>query len=126
MKLEQENHAPALNELEPHRIVKAMRIYLGMTQPEVAKKSGISVGVYSKYENVPGELMKGRFCVVYRILEVVRLNPRNFIQGQYELTDIGRHITAQKTGRISHILLKTIRNNCPVTLKEEGYGNGRK
>ncbi len=82
--------------------------------------------VYLKYENDPGELLKGRFCAVYRILEVVRLNPRKFMQGQYELTDIGRQITAQKTGRISHILLKMIRNNCPVTLKEEGDGNGRK
>ncbi len=34
--------------MDEHKIVKAMRIYLGMTQPEVAKKAGISVGVYYK------------------------------------------------------------------------------
>ena len=38
------------NEAEAHMIVKAMRIYLGMTQPEVAKKVGISASTYSSYE----------------------------------------------------------------------------
>ena len=114
------------NEAEAHMIVKAMRLYLGMTQPEVAKKVGVSVGVYLKYENDPGELLKGRFCVVYRILEVVHLNPKKFMQGKYVLDDLGRQITAPHTGRMSHILLKMTRNKCPVTLKEEGDENGRK
>ena len=114
------------NEEDAHMIVKAMRIYLGMTQPEVAKKVGVSVGVYLKYENDPGELLKGRFCVVYKILEVVHLNPKKFMQGKYVLDDLGRQITTLHAGRISHILLKMIQNNCPVTLKEEGDENGRK
>ncbi len=114
------------NEAEAHMIVKAMRIYLGLTQPEVAKKVGITASTYSSYENASGELLKAQFCVVYGILEAVHLNPKKFMQGQYELTDIGRQIALQKSGRISHILLKRIENNCPVTLKEEGDRNGRK
>ncbi len=114
------------NESEAHMIVKAMRIYLGITQSEVAEKVGISASTYTSYENTPGELLKARFCVVYRILEAVHLNPKKFMQGKYVLDDLGRQITMQKTGRISHIMLKMIRNNCPVTLKEEGDRSGRK
>ena len=125
MSRKKEDAVVSPNEAEAHMIVKAMRLYLGMTQPEVAKKVGVSVGVYLKYENDPGELLKGRFCVVYRILEAVHLNPKKFMQGKYVLDDLGRQITTLHTGRISHILLKMIRNNCPVTLKEEGDENGR-
>jgi DNA-binding XRE family transcriptional regulator len=39
---------------DAHKILKAMRIYLGMSQTETAKKVGISLCVYSKYENVSG------------------------------------------------------------------------
>lgn len=110
--------------MDEHKIVKAMRIYLGMTQPEVARKVGISVGVYWKYENAPGELLKGRFCAVYRILEVVRLNPRKFMQGQYELTEIGRKITSRGTGPISRDLREELRKCRPVILKRGGKSNG--
>lgn len=126
MSRKKEDAVVSPNKTEAHMIVKAMRIYLGMTQPEVAGKAGISVSTYACYENAPGELLKARFCVVYGILEAVHLNPKKFMQGQYELTDIGRQIAMQKSGRISHILLKRIENNCPVTLKEEGDRNGRK
>lgn len=125
MSRKKEDAVVSPNEAEAHMIVKAMRIYLGLTQPEVAKKVGISASTYSSYENAPGELLRAPFCVVYKILEVVHLNPKKFMQGKYVLDDLGRQITTLHTGRISHILLKMIRNNCPVTLKEEGDENGR-
>lgn len=111
------------NETEAHLIIKAMRIYLGMTQPEIAKKAGISYGLYYQYESSPGKLLKGRFQDVYRILEVLHLNPGKFLQGDYELSKIGRLVAIQKVGRINHIQLKKLRNTCPVTLKG-GKDNG--
>jgi len=49
-----QNDAETPKEMEAHKIIKAMRIYLGMTQEEVAKKAGISHEVYFTYENEPG------------------------------------------------------------------------
>ena len=46
-------------EADAHKIIKAMRFYLGMTQEEAAKRCGISLCVYQKYENIPGELFIG-------------------------------------------------------------------
>ncbi|MGB4093772.1 MAG: helix-turn-helix transcriptional regulator [Ruminococcus flavefaciens] len=40
--------------MEGHKIIKAMRIYLGMSQREAAEKLGIYLSVYQKYENIPG------------------------------------------------------------------------
>ena len=39
--------------MEANKIVKAMRIYLGLTQAEAAKKFGIPLSIYAKYENIP-------------------------------------------------------------------------
>lgn len=112
-----------INETEAHLIIKAMRIYLGMTQQEIANKVGIAYGLYNEFKNLPGKLLKGRFQDVYRILEVLHLNPGKFLQGDYELSKIGRLVAIQKVGRINHIQLRMIRNNCPVTLKG-GKDNG--
>ena len=104
---------------DAHKIVKAMRIYLGMSQAEAAKKAGISEAVYQKYENCPGEIMKGRFFAVYRILEIMHLNPKKFLQGKYELNALGYQITSRGTGPINHILRNSLRTCCPVTLKSK-------
>lgn len=48
-----EDTAAAQAEMEAHKIIKAMRLYLGMTQEELARKAGISPGLYFRYEKVP-------------------------------------------------------------------------
>lgn len=109
-------YAEAPKKTEAHKIVKAMRIYLGMTQAEAAKKVGISLDAYVNYENIPGRILRGHFSTVFRILEVMHLNPKKFIQGQYELNEAGRKITSWGTGPINHIMRKALRD-CPVMLK---------
>jgi transcriptional regulator with XRE-family HTH domain len=117
----------ALNEKEAHKIVKAMRIYLGMTQEEAARKIGISFGVYAKYENVPGELLKGQFCDVYRILVTMKLDPRKFLEGEYVLSSLGYQVASHGIGQLNHVLMKSVRNCCPVTIKsKEEQQNGSK
>ena len=115
----------ALNEKEAHRIVKAMRIYLGMTQEEAARKIGISFQIYAKYENVPGELLKGQFCDVYRILVTMKLDPRKFLEGEYVLSSMGYQVASHGMGPISRVQLKRLRAYCPVTIRnKEGQENG--
>ena len=109
----------ALNEMEAHKMVKAMRIYLGMTQAEAAKKFGLPLSVYAKYENIPGLIMKCNFLTVYRILAIMHLNPKKFLQGKYELTEIGQQITSRGTGHITHAQREILRKCRPVRLKSK-------
>ncbi len=57
--------------MEGHKIIKAMRIYLGMSQREVAEKLGMYLSVYQKYENIPGYVMQANF------FRVCNTNPSN-------------------------------------------------
>ena len=110
--------------MEGNKIIKAMRIYLGMSQAEAAQKVGISEDVYQKYENFPGEILNGHFEAVYRILVVMQLHPKKFLQGKYELTEIGRKITSRGTGPISRDLREELKKCRPVILKKGGRSNG--
>lgn len=103
---------------EANKIIKAMRHYLGMTQEQVAKKCEISLCVYQKYENVPGELLRGSFSDVYRILEILQLEPKDLLDGKYKLNALGRQITSRGTGPLNNILRKSLQNCCPVISKE--------
>ena len=127
MRLNRNKTIVALNEMEAHKIVKAMRIYLGMTQEEAARKIGISQSVYAKYENVPGELLKGQFCDVYRILVTMKLDPRKFLEGEYVLSSLGYQVASHGIGPLSRVLMKSVRTCCPVTIKsKEEQENGSK
>ena len=103
--------------MEANKIVKAMRIYLGLTQAEAAKKFGIPLSIYAKYENIPGFIMKGRFLSVYMLLEDLQLNPKKFFEGKYELTEIGREITSRGTGPLTQKQRKALQNCRPVRFK---------
>ena len=103
--------------MEGHKIIKAMRIYLGMSQREVAEKLGMYLSVYQKYENIPGLIMKGHFLSVYMLLEDLQLNPKKFFEGKYELTEIGREITSRGTGPLTQKQRKALQNCRPVRFK---------
>ena len=110
--------------MEENKIIKAMRIYLGMSQAEAAHKCGIPLSIYAKYENISGAILNGHFEVVYRILVVMQLNPKKFLQGKYELTEIGRKITPRGTGPINRTLREELKKCRPVILKKGGKSNG--
>jgi transcriptional regulator with XRE-family HTH domain len=103
--------------MEANKIVKAMRIYLGLTQAEAAKMVGISEKVYQNYENRPGFILKGHFLSVYKILEVMYLNPKKFYEEKYELTEIGKEITSRGKGPITQKQRKAMQNCRPVRIK---------
>ena len=94
-----------------------MRIYLGLTQAEAAKKFGIPLSIYAKYENIPGLIMKGHFLSIYMLLEDLQLNPKKFFEGKYELTEIGKEITSRGTGPLTQKQRKALQNFRPVRIK---------
>ena len=104
-------------EADAHKIIKAMRFYLGMTQEEAAKRCGISLCVYQKYENIPGELFIGRFSGVYRMLRMLNLEPGDLLAGNYKLNDLDHRVTSRRTGPLNTILRKALQNCCPVVSK---------
>ena len=112
--------------MEANKIVKAMRIYLGLTQAEAAKKFGIPLSIYAKYENIPGLIMKGHFLSVYMLLEDLQLNPKKFFEGKYELTEIGKEITSRGTGPLTQKQRKALQNCRPVRFKGKVKAGGVK
>ena len=106
--------------MEANKIVKAMRIYLGLTQAETAKMVGISEDVYQNYENRPGFIMKGHFLSVYMLVEILHLHPQKFFEGKYELTEIGKEITSRGTGPLTQKQRKALQNCRPVRFKGKG------
>ena len=104
--------------MEGHKIIKAMRLYLGFSQEVVAKRSGITTNTYWKYETQPGFIMKARFCDVCRILKVLHLDPRKFYHGKYVLNAVGYRAANQKSGRMNHVLWKSLQKCCPVSCKK--------
>lgn len=103
--------------MEANKIVKAMRIYLGLTQAEAARKFGIPLSVYARYENNPGFILKGHFLSIYMLLEDLQLNPKKFFEGKYELTEIGKEITSRGTGPLTQKQRKALQNCRPVRIK---------
>ena len=102
--------------MEGHRIIKAMRIYLGMSQREAAEKLGIYLSVYQKYENIPGYVMHASFSRVCRIMELLHINPNKFFMGQYELNEAGYEIVERgTTGALSNQQKRILQECCPVS-----------
>ena len=95
--------AAASKNTEAHKVIKAMRIYLGLSQEEVAKKAGISHLVYYRYEKEAGYILRGGFSEVCMILKILHLNPRKFYQGQYVLNETGYKAVATSNPVISGI-----------------------
>lgn len=101
--------------MEGHKIIKAMRIYLGMSQREVAEKLGMYPTVYQKYESKPGFIMQANFFRVCRILELMHLNPNKFFMEQYELDELGYEVTSKETtGEPTNEQNRKLRECCPV------------
>ena len=110
--------AAASKNTEAHKVIKAMRIYLGLSQEEVAKKAGISHLVYYRYEKEAGYILRGGFSEVCMILKILHLNPRKFYQGQYVLNETGYKAVAHGKGRVSYLLRKSVQKCCPVSCKK--------
>ena len=101
--------------MEGHLIIKAMRLYLGMSQRELAEKLGIYLSVYQKYENIPGYVMHASFSRVCRIMELLHLNPNKFFMEKYELNDVGYEVASRgTTGSPTNQQKRIVRECCPV------------
>ena len=97
--------------MEGHKIIKAMRLYLGFSQEVVAERSGIAPATYGRYEKEPGYVMKGRFSDVCRILKILHLNPRKIYQGKYVLNEV---VSKGTTGTPNKEQKRMLRECCPV------------
>jgi transcriptional regulator with XRE-family HTH domain len=92
-----------------------MRLYLGMSQRELAEKLGIYLSVYKKYENIPGYVMHTNFSRVCRIMELLNLNPNKFFMGQYELNEIGYEVASRgTTAPPKKEQIRRLQECCPV------------
>ena len=124
-----EDTAAAQAEMEAHKIIKAMRLYLGMTQEELARKAGISPGLYFRYEKVPGYVLRGKFSEVCKVLKLLRLDPRKFYRGKYILNEAGYKAIVPRRGRLNFVLQRGLRQSCPVSCEKTdekgGKHNGR-
>lgn len=118
MRRTKECDAPALEKMEAHKVIKAMRIYLGLSQEEIAKKAGISHLLYHRYENEEGKILRGNFSEVCMILKILHLNPRKFYHGEYVLNEAGYKAAAHRRGRVNFLLRKSVQKCCPVSCRK--------
>ena len=107
--------------MEGHKIIKAMRLYLDLSQKVVAKRSGITTNTYWKYETQPGFIMKARFCDVCRILKVLHLNPRKFYQGKYDLNAVENRTAKPKRSHKNHEPRKSLQQCAASQHGMEGH-----
>ena len=83
--------------MEGHLIIKAMRLYLGMSQKEVAEKLGLYLSFYQKHEIIPGFIMRVDLKRVCKLLELLMLNPNKFFMERYELNEVGYEVVSRGT-----------------------------
>ena len=101
--------------MEGHLIIKAMRLYLGLSQREVAEKLGLGLSFYQKHENIPGYIMRVDFERVCKLLELLKLNPNKFFMERYELNEVGYEVVSKgTTGTPNKEQKRMLRECCPV------------
>ena len=104
--------------MEAELIVRAMRLYLDLTQGMVAEKIGITATAYARYEKEPGHIEKDdNYAEVCRILKLLQLDPKKFFQGEYELNEAGYRAASRRRGGINKKLRRSLQQCCPVSCK---------
>ncbi len=105
--------------MEAERIIRAMRLYLDLTQGMVAEKIGITTTAYARYEKEPGHIKRNEnYAEACRILKILHLNPKKFFQDEYELNEAGYRAASRRRGYLNKMLRKSIQQCCPVTCEK--------
>lgn len=105
--------------MEAESIIRAMRLYLDLTQEMVAEMLDITTTAYARYEKEPGHIEKEEnFAEACRILEILRLDPQTFFQGEYVLNEAGYRAASRRRGGINKKLRRSLQQCCPVACKK--------
>jgi len=105
--------------MEAERIIRAMRLYLNLTQGMIAEMLGITPTAYARYEKEPGHIeIEENFAEVCRILAILHLDPKTFFQGKYVLNEAGYRAASRRRGGINKKLRRSLQQCCPVRCKK--------
>lgn len=66
-------------------ILKGQREKLGLTQEDVAKKAGIKLEQYQRYEEIGVNISSSSMRIVNAVLTALELDPTSFANGEYYL-----------------------------------------
>ncbi len=105
--------------MEAELIIRAMRLYLNLTQGRIAEMLGITPTAYARYEKEPGYIERNEnYTEVCRILAILHLDPQTFFQGKYVLIEAGYRAASRRRGGINKKLRKSLQQCCPVACKK--------
>ena len=105
--------------MEAELIIRAMRLYLNLTQGMVAEMLGITATAYARYEKEPGYIERDEnYTEVCRILKLLQLDPKKYFQGEYDLNEAGYRAASRRRGGINKKLRRSLQQCCPVTCKK--------
>lgn len=66
-------------------ILHERRVFLGMTQKQVAEKAKIPVQSYQRFESGERNIMTASFQMAYRVIEALEMDVTAFFHGDYVL-----------------------------------------
>lgn len=105
--------------MEAERIIRAMRLYMNLTQGMIAEMLDITTTAYARYEKEPGHIIrKENYAEACRILKILQLDPQKFFQEEYELNEAGYRAASRRRGSLNKKLRKSLLKCCPVTCKK--------
>jgi len=85
-------------------ILKERRIFLGMTQKQVAEKAGIPIQSYQRFESGERNIMTASFQMACRVIEVLEMDISAFYHNEYVLGeptyDSPEGLRFKKTGKL--------------------------
>ena len=86
--------------LTPAAVLRDMRVRLGLSQAEIAKKAGIPQQVYQRFESGQRNLMTSSFQTTCRLLEALDIDITKFYHGEYV---IGGEIYVDGGGKLRYV-----------------------
>ena len=78
-----------------HNILRERRVILGLTQQQIAKRAGMLVQQYQRYETGDRNIMTASFKTACKVIEALEMNVSDFYHGEYML---GEEIYSSKEG----------------------------
>ena len=69
-------------------MLRNQREKLGLSQEEVAKRAGIKLSQYQRYEDTEGGFASSSMRIVNAVLTVLELDPSAYAKGKYAFKDL--------------------------------------
>jgi len=85
-------------------ILQERRIFLGMTQKQVAEKAKIPIQSYQRFESGERNIMTASFQMACRVIEALEMNISDFYHQEYvlgeKIAESPEGLRFQKTGKL--------------------------